>query len=160
MSKRLILLLGIMTILSVSFVFAINEGQVFNQNQLDNQNISNIDLECQYHGFNVVYDHGNPEKIVYELSCLDMKRHLNDDGTESGNYVVYRKHFTAVITVSRFIECIEVYGTQTCLDEYIPSVVVNVARAEKNYIRANARSLQTPTDLSQVNFDINITELI
>lgn len=124
--------------LFISFAYAIEEGQTFTQEQVDNFDTSQISasfLQCQRES-----QYAHSQFYVFEYSCLSFTP--NDD-----HYVVYRQPYYYFEYIRDIFTCIEEHSFSQCRDEYMAQVYAH-ARKKIQGTRNLIESYQTIDEFS------------
>lgn len=111
-------ILFIMVVMMIGLVGAIEEGDRFNQDQLNNFNSDNINvqfLQCQ----KIEYAQVHGWSVVTKYSCLDFYYIPDID-----MYEVYRETYGFSISVWDAIDCFVSYGRDTCMNYHYNNIAL------------------------------------
>jgi len=147
MKKMYLVLIGIFMI---GLVGAISLGQIVTQAQLDNMNLSTVDLGCGRDSTTLEYDSGWKIKAYYH--CFRLVENGDD-------YEVIEDYAYAEYSAISFIDCVRRNNKAYCLQNELIPDMVNQVRGHKEYIREEAIEWQTHETGLDLENDIDLGDL-
>lgn len=153
--KKILLILFI-----IPLVYAIVDGQRFNQAELNNVDIDSIDLECAIQSESIA-SRGGDRFYKVTVSCFTINKLYNITGTFpphvtfSGIYEVKRENHILSFRLSQYVECVNDLNASTCNPIFIEALREQ-HRSEKRNIREKAKSWQNEEDFDMREFNFNL----
>lgn len=147
MKKKYILLVGF---LMMGLVGAISLGQIVTQTQLDNLDLSTVDLECQRDGTTLELD--GEWKIKAYYHCFRLIENGDD-------YEVIEDYTYAEYSAVSFIQCVSENNKSYCLQNELIPDMRNQVRGHKEDIREEAIEWQTHNTGLDLDNDIDLGDI-
>jgi len=150
-----------MILLCFSLVYAIQEGQIITQEQLDNQDIDSYNLQTSFDGIKRVYNTQNHlTKFNFMFSSFSIEPILLENETSeelyhTGQYIFTRPSYYFGVSFIKYLECKQTFGKQNCIQTQLIPYLINKVRTRIQQMKHKIKEYQTKTgdDLTDNDFD-------
>lgn len=109
MSNKIII--GLMLIMILPIANALTEGQVIDQEELNNMTVEDEDYQCGYHAGTMAWEnyYNTPIMLTVQGSCLRIQRYYEN------HYVVIKDTNKVNYPLKNIIQCVNQHGGPYCL---------------------------------------------
>lgn len=148
---------GIVAICLLLSVYALSEGDILTQEQVDNANLDTINLQCQWEVQDFTID---IHYLKVPFSCLSIRQEWEENGDDyswTGDYIVFRKPFMTKFSTKILKACVQQYNLDACLSDGVKPELKSQAK-EKIYAHRQSLKRFQNADIPMISGnDIGLT---